>query len=101
MRCSSFLHAFVDALILLYRARAALIANPVSFAHLHLAEALGIPLQLSFTMPWSPTAEFSHPLVSVKGAPTETTNYVSFQLSDQLTWTGSVCPVLKLRLLAS
>ena len=33
----------------------AIIANPPSFAHIHCAERLGIPLHLMFTMPWSPT----------------------------------------------
>ena len=27
----------------------AIIANPPSFAHIHIAEALGIPLQISFS----------------------------------------------------
>jgi sterol 3beta-glucosyltransferase len=30
----------------------AIIANPPSFAHLHCAEALGIPLQLTFSGFW-------------------------------------------------
>jgi len=29
----------------------AIIANPPSFAHIHIAEALGIPLQVSFSKP--------------------------------------------------
>lgn len=36
----------------------ALISNPPAFGHIHLAEMLGIPLQMSFTMPWSATKEF-------------------------------------------
>ncbi|KAG9499326.1 hypothetical protein J7337_010146 [Fusarium musae] len=40
----------------------AIIANPPSFAHIHLAEALGIPVHLMFTMPYSPTRAFPHPL---------------------------------------
>ncbi|KAL7410756.1 hypothetical protein BDY24DRAFT_398395 [Mrakia frigida] len=68
----------------------ALIANPPSFAHIHLAEALGLPLQLSFTMPWSPTTEFNHPLVQINSsnAPKGLTNYLSFALADQMTWQG-------------
>lgn len=38
-----------------------IIANPVCIAHIHLAEKLQIPCHLFFTMPWSPTEEFSHP----------------------------------------
>jgi len=30
----------------------AIIANPVSFAHIHCAQALSIPLHMLFTMPW-------------------------------------------------
>jgi sterol 3beta-glucosyltransferase len=29
----------------------AIIANPPSFAHIHVAEALGVPLQVSFSKP--------------------------------------------------
>ena len=36
----------------------AIIANPPSFAHVHCAERLGVPLHLMFTMPWSPTQSF-------------------------------------------
>ncbi|KAF4770786.1 hypothetical protein HAV15_013022 [Penicillium sp. str.  len=31
----------------------AIIANPPSFAHVHCAQALGIPVHLMFTMPWT------------------------------------------------
>ncbi|KAM0413203.1 hypothetical protein ACHAPD_008290 [Fusarium lateritium] len=44
----------------------AIIANPPSFAHIHLAEALGIPLHLMFTMPYSSTQAFPHPLANIK-----------------------------------
>jgi len=40
----------------------AIIANPVSYAHIHVAEALGCPLHLCFTMPYSRTGSFPHPL---------------------------------------
>ncbi len=33
----------------------ALIANPIGYAHIHVADALGIPLQILFTMPWTAT----------------------------------------------
>ncbi|KAJ8603698.1 hypothetical protein MRB53_042079 [Persea americana] len=39
-----------------------IIANPPSFAHIHCAEKLGIPLHVMFTMPYSPTQAFPHPL---------------------------------------
>ncbi len=33
----------------------ALIANPIGYAHIHVADALGIPLHILFTMPWTAT----------------------------------------------
>lgn len=44
----------------------AIIANPPSFAHIHCAQALGVPLHLMFTMPWSSTRAFPHPLANCK-----------------------------------
>ncbi|KII89415.1 glycosyltransferase family 1 protein [Plicaturopsis crispa FD-325 SS-3] len=68
----------------------AIISNPPSFAHVHCAEALGIPLLLSFTMPWCPTTSFPHPLVNVSASNAENglTNYLSYALADLLTWQG-------------
>jgi hypothetical protein len=40
----------------------AIIANPPSFAHIHCAERLGIPLHIMFTMPYTPTQDYPHPL---------------------------------------
>jgi len=40
----------------------AIIANPPSFAHIHCAERLGIPLHIMFTMPFTPTQDYPHPL---------------------------------------
>ncbi|KAI8014891.1 Sterol 3-beta-glucosyltransferase UGT80B1 [Camellia lanceoleosa] len=33
--------------------------------HAHVAEALGVPLHIFFTIPWTPTNEFPHPLIRV------------------------------------
>ncbi|CAE6429532.1 unnamed protein product [Rhizoctonia solani] len=68
----------------------AIISNPPAFAHVHCAEALGIPLQLSFTMPWCATADFPHPLVNVlqSNAGTGLTNVLSYALADIMTWQG-------------
>ncbi|KAL0575377.1 hypothetical protein V5O48_006590 [Marasmius crinis-equi] len=68
----------------------AIISNPPAFAHVHCAEALGIPLLLSFTMPWTPTTEFHHPLVNIQesNAKKGMTNYLSYALADILTWQG-------------
>lgn len=46
----------------------AIIANPPSFAHVHIAEKLGIPLHVMFTMPYSPTQAFPHPLANIQSS---------------------------------
>ncbi|KAL6406718.1 hypothetical protein AUP68_09521 [Ilyonectria robusta] len=71
----------------------AIIANPPSFAHLHCAQALGIPVHLMFTMPWTSTRAFPHPLANIKigkGSGTEplTANYISYAVVEFLTWQG-------------
>lgn len=68
----------------------AIIANPPSFAHIHCAEKLGIPLHLMFTMPWSPTQSFPHPLANIQStnADANMTNFISYALVDMMTWQG-------------
>jgi UDP:flavonoid glycosyltransferase YjiC (YdhE family) len=68
----------------------AIIANPPSFAHIHCAEKLGIPLHLMFTMPWSPTQAFPHPLASIgrSSADVSMTNFMSYALVELMTWQG-------------
>ena len=68
----------------------AIIANPPSFAHIHCAERLGIPLHLMFTMPWSPTSAFPHPLANIQSSNVEPnlTNFLSYALVDMMTWQG-------------
>ncbi|KAF3402600.1 Sterol 3-beta-glucosyltransferase UGT80B1 [Talaromyces pinophilus] len=68
----------------------AIIANPPSFAHVHCAQALGIPIHLMFTMPWSPTRAFPHPLANIERTDADlmTTNYLSYGLVELLTWQG-------------
>ncbi|KAK0618056.1 hypothetical protein B0T17DRAFT_495243 [Bombardia bombarda] len=68
----------------------AIIANPPSFAHIHIAEKLGIPLHIMFTMPWSPTRAFAHPLANIESTNTDVvmTNYVSYTLVEMMTWQG-------------
>lgn len=81
----------------------AIIANPPSMAHIHCAEKLGIPLHMIFTMPWSPTETFSHPLASMKytGADAKTANYLSFIMMELLTWQGYVHAPIHVRHLAN
>ncbi|KAH6620183.1 hypothetical protein C7974DRAFT_415406 [Boeremia exigua] len=68
----------------------AIIANPPSFAHIHCAQALGIPLHLMFTMPWSSTRSFPHPLATFRNEDIspEIVNYVSYTIVEMLTWQG-------------
>lgn len=68
----------------------AIIANPPSFGHIHCAERLGIPLHIMFTMPWSPTAAFPHPLANIQSSNVESslTNYISYAIVDMMTWQG-------------
>jgi hypothetical protein len=70
----------------------AIFANPPSMAHIHCAEKLGIPLHMVFTMPWSPTETFPHPLASMKygGTDAKTANCLSFVMMELLTWQGLV-----------
>lgn len=68
----------------------AIIANPPSFAHIHCAEALGIPLHLVFTFPVTPTQAFPHPLASVKKSNVDPgyTNFISYPLVEMMVWQG-------------
>ncbi|KXJ86342.1 UDP-glucose,sterol transferase [Microdochium bolleyi] len=68
----------------------AIIANPPSFAHVHCAQALGIPVHLMFTMPWTSTAAFPHPLANIKFSKEDqkTTNHASYAAVEFLTWQG-------------
>jgi UDP:flavonoid glycosyltransferase YjiC (YdhE family) len=68
----------------------AIIANPPSFAHVHCAQALGIPLHLMFTMPWSATRAFAHPLANLQNVPQDRDwiNRVSYDVVDWLSWQG-------------
>ena len=68
----------------------AIIANPPSFAHIHCAERLGIPLHLMFTFPTTPTQQFPHPLANVKKSNVEAnyTNFMSYPLVEMMTWQG-------------
>ncbi|KAJ0244369.1 Sterol 3-beta-glucosyltransferase UGT80A2 [Hirschfeldia incana] len=63
----------------------AIIANPPAYGHTHVAEALRIPIHVFFTMPWTPTSEFPHPLSRVK----QSAGYrLSYHIVDSLIWLG-------------
>ncbi len=70
----------------------AIIANPPSFAHIHCAQALGVPLHIMFTMPWTSTEAFPHPLADIKAtnADPKLANYLSYGIVQWLTWQGYV-----------
>lgn len=69
----------------------AIIANPPSFAHIHCAERLGIPLHLMFTFPYSPTQQFPHPLANIKQSNVDTNyaNFISYPLVEMMYVTRS------------
>jgi hypothetical protein len=64
----------------------AIIANPPSYGHIHCAQKLQIPLHIVFTMPWSPTTQFPHPLCKVdyNRSPIDRINMLSYDLVEVL-----------------
>lgn len=63
----------------------AIIANPPAYGHTHVAEYLNVPLHIFFTMPWTPTSDFPHPLSRVR----QPIGYrLSYQIVDALIWLG-------------
>lgn len=70
----------------------AIIANPPSFGHVHCAQALGVPVHLMFTMPWTSTRAFPHPLANLKysGNDPSLGNLISYHFVEWLTWQGWV-----------
>ncbi|KAL2467926.1 Sterol 3-beta-glucosyltransferase UGT80B1 [Forsythia ovata] len=67
-----------------FRAQA-IIANPPAYGHAHVAESLGVPLHIFFTMPWTPTYAFPHPFARV---PQSAGYWLSYILVDLLIWWG-------------
>ncbi|KAJ8762107.1 hypothetical protein K2173_007195 [Erythroxylum novogranatense] len=67
-----------------FRAQA-IIANPPAYGHVHVAEALGVPIHMFFTMPWTPTYEFPHPFARV---PQSAAYWLSYIVVDLLIWWG-------------
>ncbi|KAI5811762.1 hypothetical protein DFH27DRAFT_593343 [Peziza echinospora] len=68
----------------------AIIANPPSFAHIHCAERLGIPLHMMFTFPYTPTTTIPHPLANISQSNIEAayTNLISYSMVEVMTWQG-------------
>ncbi len=68
----------------------AIIANPLSFGHIHVAEALGAPLHIAFPMPWTPTTFWPHPLARLRSdRPQPLENLLSWGAIETLLWTGA------------
>lgn len=68
----------------------AIIANPPSFGHVHCAEALSIPLHIVFTMPWTATKAFQHPLARFTSTPSNQSqaSHLSYLVIEWMTWQG-------------
>lgn len=70
----------------------AIIANPPSMAHVHIAERLGVPLHIMFTFPYTPTTQFPHPLANIKTRKSNVdagyVNFMSYPLVEMMTWQG-------------
>jgi hypothetical protein len=73
----------------------AIIANPPSFAHIHIAERLGVPLHLMFTFPYTPTTAWPHPLANVKSTNVDHAyaNFMSYPLVELMV-SLCRCPLL-------
>ncbi|KAL4864883.1 hypothetical protein BDV12DRAFT_200697 [Aspergillus spectabilis] len=67
-----------------------IIANPPSFAHLSCAEKLGVPVNMMFTMPWSATQAFPHPLANIQpqNAGPSVANFASYAIVEIMMWEG-------------
>ncbi|KAI5211608.1 UDP-Glycosyltransferase/glycogen phosphorylase [Aureobasidium subglaciale] len=70
----------------------AIISNPPAYANIHIAERLSVPLHMMFTMPWSPTTAFPHPLTNVKSGASNNkmANYLSYYAMELLTSEGLI-----------
>ncbi|KAF1314254.1 Sterol 3-beta-glucosyltransferase, partial [Globisporangium splendens] len=72
-----------------FRAQA-IISNPVTYGHIHVAERLGVPLHIMFPQPWVPTTAFPHPLSNLEyNNKSSKMNYLSYKLVDLLMWQGT------------
>lgn len=66
-----------------------IVANPPSYGHIHCAEALHVPLHMVFTMPWTPTRMFPHPMTRLdQGGSHPVLNVLSYSVVNTLMWAG-------------
>eukprot|EP00466_Bigelowiella_natans_P011130 jgi/Bigna1/71984/fgenesh1_pg.18_\ len=70
----------------------AVISNPTTYSHIHLAEAMGVPLHMFFTMPWTPTEVVSEVVKDFRQAKTsdawKNTNIFSYYKVDKFAQVG-------------
>eukprot|EP01065_Artemidia_motanka_P035873 TRINITY_DN43778_c0_g1_i1.p1 TRINITY_DN43778_c0_g1~~TRINITY_DN43778_c0_g1_i1.p1 ORF type:complete len:1232 (+),score=253.74 TRINITY_DN43778_c0_g1_i1:62-3757(+) len=71
-----------------------MISNPPVIVHTHLAERYKVPLQIHFTMPWSPTDAYPNPCAPGSGV---FGNMESYHILDELLWVGNKTNVNKYR----
>jgi len=62
-----------------------IISNPPVNVHVHLAQRLQVPLFVMFTMPWSPTKDYMHPLAPMQKY---IDNKTSYSLVEKMVWVG-------------
>src|SRR5262249_52859702 len=66
-----------------------IVANPPSYGHIHCAEALNVPLHMVFTMPWTATSAFPHPMTRLQPAEDRPVrNFLSYGVANPLMWGG-------------
>ena len=67
----------------------AIVSNPVSYGHIHVAEAVCVPLHIMFPQPWSPTKCFPHPLSTPHFENNWcNSNFMSYLMLDEFMWLG-------------
>ncbi|OQS07126.1 sterol 3-beta-glucosyltransferase [Thraustotheca clavata] len=76
----------------------AIISNPVTYGHIHVAEKLGVPLHIMFPQPWVPTEAFPHPLSNLAyTGKKDRKNYISYKMVDALMFQGTESMVNRFR----
>lgn len=67
----------------------AIISNPVTYGHIHCAEALAVPLHIMFPQPWYPTKAFPHPISNVlPNVKWSIANRMTYKAFDEFMWAG-------------
>lgn len=65
----------------------AIISNPPTMGHIHVAEALGVPLHIMFPQPWFyPTKDFPHPMAGLSFADKGSSQQAMLNRSSYTGW---------------